>query len=161
MTHSLFPTGAEFSSPHAQGYTKQTLNGKETTATNWNPSWGWAAGAVISDLHDLRIWAKSVATGSLLTRATQRQRDDFLPATGLEPAKYGFALFEVDGWTGHNGSLPGYQSLTMYLPAKKATMVILLNSDIDPAHGELSTLVGEAISRVITPESVFYFKPGQ
>jgi D-alanyl-D-alanine carboxypeptidase len=80
---------------------------------------------------------------------------------GLEPAKYGFALFKVNGWIGHNGSLPGYQSLTMYLPAKKATMVILLNSDINPPEGELSTLVGDAITKVITPTNVFDFKPGQ
>jgi D-alanyl-D-alanine carboxypeptidase len=161
MDETSLPTNASFPRPHADGYTDQTLNGKEANTTNWNPSSAWAAGAMISTLHDLRIWAKSVATGSLLSRPTQRQRDDFLPATGLEPAKYGFALFEVDGWTGHNGSLPGYQSLTMYLPAKHATMVILLNSDIDPPHGELSTLVGKAITRVITPDHVFYFKPGQ
>jgi D-alanyl-D-alanine carboxypeptidase len=161
MDGTSLPTDASFPRPHADGYTNQTLNGKEANTTNWNPSSAWAAGAMISNLHDLRIWAKSVATGSLLTPATQRQRDDFLPATGLKPARYGFALFEVNGWTGHNGSLPGYQSLTMYLPAKKATMVILLNSDIDPAHGELSTLVGKAITKVITPADVFYFNPGQ
>jgi len=160
MTHTSFPTGAEFPRPHAQGYTTQTLNGKEAITTNWNPSWGWAAGAMISDLHDLRIWAKSVATGSLLTPATQRQRERFIPAPGLEPARYGFALFDDKGWVGHNGSLPGYESLTIYSPSQRATMVILLNSDIAPPAGDLTTLVGKAITRVITPHNVFYFKPG-
>jgi D-alanyl-D-alanine carboxypeptidase len=161
MTHSLFPTGAEFPSPHAQGYTKQTLNGKETTATNWNPSWGWAAGAVISDLHDLRIWARSVATGTLVGKAAQIQRERFIPAEGLEPAEYGFALFDINGWIGHNGSLPGYQSVTVYSPRLKTTMVILLNSDETPASGnELSTSVGKAITKVISPKNIFYFNPG-
>ena len=161
MTHSLFPTGAEFPSPHAQGYTKQTLNGKETTATNWNPSWGWAAGAMISDLHDLRIWAKSVATGTLIGKAAQAQRERFIPAEGLEPAEYGFALFDIKGWIGHNGSLPGYQTVTVYSPRLKATMVILLNSDETPPSGnELSTSVGKAITKVISPKNIFYFKPG-
>jgi D-alanyl-D-alanine carboxypeptidase len=160
MTHTSFPTGAEFPSPHAQGYTKQTLDGKEAISTNWNPSWGWAAGAMISDLHDLRIWAKSVATGSLLTPAIQKQRERFIPAEGLEPAKYGFALFSIAGWIGHNGSLPGYQSLTVYEPKLKTTMVVLLNSDIDISGDELSTLVGQAITKVISPRNVFYFNSG-
>jgi D-alanyl-D-alanine carboxypeptidase len=161
MTHSLFPHAAEFPSPHSQGYTEQTLDGSETTATDWNPSWGWAAGAMISDLHDLKIWAHSVATGSLLTPQIQAQREKFILAEGLEPAEYGFALFDINGWIGHNGSLPGYQSLTVYSPQLKTTMVILLNSDIDPGKGdELSTSVGEAITKIISPKNVFYFSPG-
>jgi D-alanyl-D-alanine carboxypeptidase len=160
MTDTHFPTGAEFPSPHADGYTKQTLDGKEAVATNWNPSWGWAAGAMTSDLHDLRIWAKSVATGSLLTPAVQKQRERFIPAEGLEPAKYGFALFDIAGWIGHNGSLPGYESLTVYEPKLKTTMVVLLNTDISPNAEEPSTLVGQAITKVITPKNVFYFNAG-
>jgi D-alanyl-D-alanine carboxypeptidase len=161
MDNTRFPHAAEFPSPHAQGYTTQTLDGKETTSTDWNPSWGWAAGAMISDLHDLRIWARSVATGTLLNPAVQAEREKFIPAEDLEPAEYGFALFDVNGWIGHNGSLPGYQSLTVYSPKLKTTMVILLNSDIDPANGnELSTEVGKAITKVIAPKNVFYFLPG-
>jgi D-alanyl-D-alanine carboxypeptidase len=160
MTDTSFPTGAEFPSPHAQGYTNQTVNGKEAIATDWNPSWGWAAGAMISDLHDLRIWAKAVATGKTLTPAIQKQRERFIPAEGLEPARYGFALFDIGGWIGHNGSLPGYQSLTVYEPKLKATMVVLLNTDISPNAEEPSTLVGEAITKAITPKNVFYFNPG-
>lgn len=160
MTDTSFPTGAEFPAPHAQGYTRQTLDGKETTSTDWNPSWGWAAGAMISNLRDLRIWAKAVATGRTLTPATQRQRERFIPAEGLEPAKYGFALFSINGWIGHNGSLPGYQSLTVYQPKLKATMVVLLNSDISPNTEEPSTLVGEAITKTIAPKNVFHFNSG-
>ncbi|HEY2716312.1 MAG TPA: serine hydrolase domain-containing protein [Solirubrobacterales bacterium] len=160
MTHTVFPSSAAFPRPHANGYTAQDLAGTVADTTNWDPSWGWAAGAMISDLHDLRIWAKSVATGSLLKPAIQRQRERFIPAPGLEPARYGFALFDVKGWIGHNGSLPGYESLTVYSPSLRTTMVILLNSDISPKSGELSTLLGKAVTRVIAPHNVFFFKPG-
>lgn len=160
MTQTSFPSNAAFPRPHASGYTVQDAAGTVAETTNWDPSWGWAAGAMISDLHDLRIWAKSVATGSLLTPAIQRQRERFIPAPGLEPARYGFALFDIKGWIGHNGSLPGYESLTVYSPSLRTTMVILLNSDISPKSGELSTLVGKAVTRVIAPRNVFFFKPG-
>jgi D-alanyl-D-alanine carboxypeptidase len=163
LDHTVFPTTTAFPKPHAQGYTGQTLSGKLANATTWNPSWAWAAGAMISNLQDLRTWARTVATGALLAPATQRQRERFIPVPGLAPARYGFALFDVNGWIGHNGETPGYESLTVYLPSKAATMVILLNADVVLNTGvkapetELTTLVGKAITKVITPSHIFDF----
>ncbi|WP_371619741.1 serine hydrolase domain-containing protein [Streptomyces sp. NBC_00454] len=153
LKHTLFPTGAEFPSPHAQGYTDQTATGKVEDSTDWDPSWGWAAGAMISDLADLRTWARVLATGELLTPATQAQRLKVIPA--LPDAGYGLGIFKIAGWVGHNGSLPGYGSLTVYLPESKATMVVLLNTDISYEGSEPSTVFGEAITRAITPHHVF------
>ncbi|MEW2587954.1 serine hydrolase domain-containing protein [Streptomyces virginiae] len=153
LKHTLFPVGAEFPSPHAQGYTDQTLSGKTANATDWNPSWGWAAGAMISNLSDLRSWAKTLATGTLLKPATQAERLKVVPS--LPGAGYGLGIFNVQGWIGHNGSLPGYQSLTVYLPGPQATLVVLLNTDTDYQGNEPSTLFGQAITRIVTPDHVF------
>ncbi|MGW6705365.1 serine hydrolase domain-containing protein [Streptomyces sp. NPDC054956] len=153
LKHTLFPAGAEFPKPHAQGYTDQTASGKTEDAADWNPSWGWAAGAMISDLTDLRQWAKVLATGELLTPATQAQRlkvVDALPGTG-----YGLGIFNVQGWIGHNGSIPGYQTLAVYDPQSKATLVVLLNTDISAEGEEPSTLFGEAITKTVTPQHVY------
>ncbi|MFE9564081.1 serine hydrolase domain-containing protein [Streptomyces sp. NPDC006487] len=153
LKNTLFPTGAEFPTPHAQGYTNQTASGKTEDAADWNPSWGWAAGAMISDLTDLRQWAKVLATGELLTPATQAERLDVVPA--LPGTGYGLGIFNVQGWIGHNGSLPGYQSLTVYDPQSKATLVVMLNTDISAKGEEPSTLFGEAITKIVTPQHVF------
>ena len=48
MSHTSFPTTNAFPEPHPHGYTMQTADGKEAAATDWNPLWGWAAGAMIS-----------------------------------------------------------------------------------------------------------------
>ncbi|MFJ7149267.1 serine hydrolase domain-containing protein [Streptomyces sp. NPDC100445] len=160
MRHTLFPAGAEFPSPHPQGYTNQTANGKTADATDWDPSWGWAAGAMISTLDDLRTWAPTVATGRLpdgrrmVSAATQKQRLT-TPATPIPGAGYGLGIFDVQGWIGHNGSLPGYESLTIYLPATRTTLVVVLNTDIDHGNNEPSTLFGQAITRIISPRHVF------
>ncbi|MGW6687485.1 serine hydrolase domain-containing protein [Streptomyces sp. NPDC054961] len=153
LKHTLFPLGAEFPTPHAQGYTNQTASGKTEDAADWNPSWGWAAGAMISNLTDLRKWAKVVATGELLTPATQAERLKVSPA--LPGTGYGLGIFKVNGWIGHNGSLPGYQSLTLYDPRTQATLVVLLNTDISAEGQEPSTLFGEAITKVVTPDNVY------
>lgn len=154
LRHTIFPTGAEFPSPHAHGYTNQTASGKVEDTTDWNPSWGWAAGAMISNLPDMRSWARTLATGTLLSPETQAQRLKTGPTT-IPGAGYGLGIFNVQGWIGHNGSLPGYESLTVYLPESKATMVVLLNTDILHDQAEPSTLFGQAITRIVTPEHVF------
>ncbi|MFC5156483.1 serine hydrolase domain-containing protein [Streptomyces amakusaensis] len=154
LSRTLFPTGAEFPSPHAHGYTDQTANGEIEDATDWDPSWGWAAGAMISDLPDLRSWAKTVATGTLLTPETQAERLKTGP-TAIPGTGYGLGIFNVQGWIGHNGSLPGYECLVIHLPEPGATLVVLLNTDILHDGTEPSTLFGRAITEIVTPDHVF------
>ncbi|MFH9553840.1 serine hydrolase domain-containing protein [Streptomyces sp. NPDC017435] len=160
LEHTLFPTGNEFPTPHSQGYTDQTATGKVEDSADWDPSWGWAAGAMISQLEDLRVWARTVATGVLpdggrmISPATQRQRL-ITPPTPIPGAGYGLGIFDVQGWIGHNGSLPGYESLTVYLPSARATLVVVLNTDINYKNQEPSTLFGDAITRIISPDHVF------
>ncbi|MEW1635704.1 serine hydrolase [Streptomyces sp. NPDC093801] len=76
LRSTAFPTGSAPPAPYAHGYTDQTASGRTEDATGWNPSWAWAAGAMVSDLDDLRSWARTRATGS-----SRRARD--------EPARYG------------------------------------------------------------------------
>lgn len=154
LRRTLFPEGREFPEPHAHGYTNQTLSGEIEDATDWNPSWAWAAGAVISDLRDLRRWAGVVATGTLLSPQTQRERLTTLP-TGFPGTGYGLGVFETGGWIGHNGSIPGYQSVTVYLPARKATLVLLLNTDVTHEGQEPSSLLARAVTEVVTPDNVY------
>ncbi|MFC9793550.1 serine hydrolase domain-containing protein [Streptomyces sp. NPDC127584] len=154
LRHTLLPEGAEFPEPHAHGYTDQTLDGTTADATDWNPSWAWAAGAMISDLHDLRRWAPVLATGELLSPETQAQRLTTLP-TGFPGLSYGLGIFDADGWIGHNGSIPGYETVTVYLPSEKATMVLMLTTDSQVGGQEPSTLLARAITSVITPDHVY------
>ncbi|WP_078992873.1 serine hydrolase domain-containing protein [Streptomyces sp. MMG1121] len=161
MKDTLFPTGNEFPTPHAQGYTQQTADGKVADTADWNPSWGWAAGAMISNLGDLHIWARTVATGRfpdgkpLVGAAAQRQRLITPQTATVKGAGYGLGIFDVQGWIGHNGSLPGYESLTVYLPSTRTTLVALLNTDIGHKGQEPSTLVGKAVTTIISPAHVY------
>ncbi|MCY0956794.1 serine hydrolase domain-containing protein [Streptomyces sp. H27-H5] len=152
---TLFPTGGEYPDPHPQGYTNQSLSGKIVNSTDWDPSWAWAAGAMISNLQDLRSWAKTVATGTLLKPATQAQRLKTQPIGVIPGASYGLGIFDVQGWIGHNGSIPGYETLTVYLPEGDATMVIELNTDVTVDGQEPSTLFGEAVTSIVAPEHVY------
>jgi D-alanyl-D-alanine carboxypeptidase len=160
MSHTSFPTTNAFPDPHAQGYTTQTADGKEAVATDWDPTWAWAAGAMISTLDDMRIWAPALATGKLLTPQMQEQRLQTVGSPGMPPQDgYGLGIFNLGGWIGHNGSLPGYQSVVVYLPQKQTSLVILTNTDIEYQGGEPSTTLATAITKELTPDHIYSLGP--
>lgn len=157
LKHTFYPKGAEFPAPHAHGYAD--ARGPVEDATNWNPhSIGAPAGAMISTLADLQRWAPILAKGTLLKHATQAERLKTLPV-GIDGLGYGLGIFNDNGWIGHNGSLPGYQSLTVYLPEAKATLVVHATTDIRKQPEAPTTLLGRAVTRIATPNHVFDIKP--
>jgi D-alanyl-D-alanine carboxypeptidase len=149
LSHTRFPTDASLPSPHAHGYTKMP-DGKIVDGTDWNPSWGWAAGQMVSTVDDLHIWARDLATGKLLTPAAQREREKFQPAPSEgDGALYGLGVEYQFGWIGHNGNITGYQTYAYYLPSEKTTMVVMVNSNAD-AVAVLNFVRG--IVKIITPD---------
>jgi D-alanyl-D-alanine carboxypeptidase len=131
LGHTRFPDGATLPSPHTHGYLR-TEDGKVVDTENWNPSWGWAAGEMISTVHDLQVWARDLATGKLLSPATQSERERFqlAPSEG-DGSLYGLGLEYQNGWLGHNGNISGYQTYAYCLPAQRTTLVVVLNSSIE------------------------------
>jgi D-alanyl-D-alanine carboxypeptidase len=149
LTHTVFPAGAEIPSPHSQGYFKMP-DGKIVDATDWNPSSGWASGNMISTLDDMRVWARDLAFGKLISPAMKREQQQFLPAPQEgEGALYGLALENQNGWIGHNGNILSYMAYPYYLPSDRITMVVLLNSSVDiPGSWALM----QDITRIISPK---------
>ncbi|MDX6740749.1 serine hydrolase domain-containing protein [Actinocorallia sp. A-T 12471] len=154
LKDTTFPTDASFPEPHAQGYTAQDEQGKIVNATDWNPSWAWAAGAMTSTLDDMKKWAPVLAKGTLLKPATQAARVN-APSVGISGLRYGLGIFDDNGWLGHNGSLPGYQTVVVQLPEQEATLVVLANTDIPHDGNEVSTLFAQAITSITTPDHVY------
>jgi D-alanyl-D-alanine carboxypeptidase len=148
LAHTVFPAGAEFPSPHSRGYLKLP-DGKIVDATDWNPSWGWASGNMISTLDDMRAWARDLALGKLLSPAMKKERDRFLPAPPEgDGALYGLALENQNGWIGHNGNILSYMAYPYYLPEEGITMVVLLNTGADIPG---SWAMMQDITRIVSP----------
>jgi D-alanyl-D-alanine carboxypeptidase len=158
LTRTLFPAGAEIPSPHAHGYFKLP-DSKVVDATDWNPSWGWASGNMISTLDDMRVWAHDLAIGKLISPAMKRERDQFLPAPPEgDGALYGLALENQNGWIGHNGNIMSYMAYPYDLPAERITMVVLLNSGVDVPG---SWVMMQDITRIISPNHPWPALPKQ
>ncbi|WP_350347659.1 serine hydrolase domain-containing protein [Agromyces sp. G08B096] len=144
LSATEFPTDASFPDPHAHGYTTQgSDDGTPVEATDWNPSWGWSAGAMISDLEDLLMWGEALVTGEgLLSPEWQEQRlnsfdfdvpvyvDETTDAPQSPARAYGLGLGLALGWYGHTGELPGYNTVVQHHPESGTTLVVMANSDI-------------------------------
>ncbi|WP_216326343.1 serine hydrolase domain-containing protein [Deinococcus aestuarii] len=130
LKNTFWPRGSEFPAPHPMGYSEQTPDGNEADVTNWNPSWGGAAGVMISTADDLHRWVGELTTGRLLSRASQAQRLKFVPIPGnVGNVGYGLGVIDSNVWIGHNGDLPGFSSSMYRDPDRDLTMIVVTNTD--------------------------------
>ena len=141
---TFMPTDSTLPEPHAQGYTMQFVDGDEPAdATDWNPSWAWTAGGMISDLDDLLAWGEALATGEgILSPEAQAERlssFDFDVPVFIEPGvsapqsparAYGLGLGLANDWYGHEGELPGFNTYVQHYEPEGITLVVMANSDI-------------------------------
>lgn len=144
LEHTIMPTDGAYPEPHPQGYTMQGVDGDTPTdATDWNPSWGWTAGSMISNLDDLLVWGEALATGEgILSPEMQAERldsfdfdvpvyagpDKSAPQT---PARaYGLGLGLALDWYGHEGELPGFNTFVQHYEPEGITLVVMVNADI-------------------------------
>jgi D-alanyl-D-alanine carboxypeptidase len=155
LTQTSYPANGILPQPFSHGYTRAP-DGALLDATLWNPSWADAAGKIVSNYADLKLWAAAVGTGALLSPEAQASR---LRTTEIVPGgvSYGFAIMNANGWIGHNGDIPGYTTVVMYLPERDATLVVMTNSDEpqDHAAGQLAT----AVTQIATPDHVYRLGP--
>ncbi len=112
--------------PYTHGYTLG--DDGLIDATNWNPSWGYTAGAMISNFDDLKRWARLLADGTLLSDSMKNERFSF------GQYDYGFCVelcrYKEDHWIGHPGVIPGYNTQVWYNPARKITLIVTSNTEV-------------------------------
>jgi D-alanyl-D-alanine carboxypeptidase len=153
LAQTSYPTSGNMPAPFAHGETNQTADGKVADATFWNPSWGNAAGAMISTYADLKTWAVALGKGTLLSQQTQRNR---VQGTQAAPGEfYGFAIFGTHGWVGHNGSIPGYTTVAMSIPDQDATLVVSATTDIAKDGKHPADYLANVVTTIATPDHVY------
>ena len=120
--------------------------GEPNDVTDENPSWGWAAGAAISTLNDMIIWAKADATGALLSSEAQKERLTWVSPPPSPSAQYGLAIAEFPGgFIGHDGQLPGFNSFVAHNPEAGATIVVFTNVYSAPDGSQPANEITKAI----------------
>ena len=148
--------------PFPEGYTRQTSNGRLGDATFNTPTATWAGGGLVSTVRDLLRAAPTFGTGRpLLDAAAQRERTEWVSFPPNSPLqRYGIGVFDFNGWIGHNGGIPGYTAIAWYLPQKRMSLVVSVNSDIrrgpkDPEYAyEPASEIAHELTRILSPGHV-------
>lgn len=130
MTQTECPKGYAISGGHLKGYNVDDKG--VTSEIVVNPSWGWAAGGIISSAADMKKWLDALAGHSLISPAMfaeqmKRVQD---PESG-GTMEYGFGVMCVWGqFIGHTGVIPGYNSAAFIsLDGKKAVVTVFNNEE--------------------------------
>lgn len=118
LTHTYFPVPGEkgLRGAHPQGYHQDT-RGELRDITEMEPSFAWAAGAMVSSPGDLNRFSQKLLNGGLLSKASLEAMKSGVPAGDeLWPkAVYGLGLqgfpLSCGGFAwGHGGDIPGTQT---------------------------------------------------
>ncbi len=149
LRNTNFPFGNELLGNYSRGYAVED-SGDMLDVTDWNPSWGWAAGAMTSTMDDLTKWIHVVVDGGLISDELQYQRmnkwDPFVVSEKFTNSYYGLGIANLGGFIGHNGELPGYNTLAVYDPVEKITVLMGIN-----IYGEASLDVLQSVVDIIQP----------
>ncbi|MGI8415258.1 MAG: serine hydrolase domain-containing protein [Nakamurella sp.] len=155
LANTTWPgTSTAMPTPFAQGYTLQSDTATPSgpaNATHWNPSWGWTAGEIISNMDDLLVFGRALGPGQgLLDAKTQAVRlTSFLNWSSCPrrpkrlrdvrrrgPAVAAASIVEGASWCGPPGSQSPDRSFTgrsgtRYRPSSASVMLA------PPSHGHI------------------------
>lgn len=151
MRDTVFPgESIAIADPHLSGWTDQGQPaGHNVDSTRWNPSLAFTAGGVISTVDDLQKWGAALFTGDgILNAKTQALRRDSIlrsPPPNSAAAGYGIGIGERDGWWGHDGDIPGYNSVLFHDYRTDTTVIVATNSDNSFTDNGKSEAPAEAI----------------
>ena len=115
----------------------QDSNGKDAT-TVADPSWAWAAGAMVATPADVALWIEKLGSGAFHDPAMQKELLTTV-ATDSAGLEYGLGIMVfgrqitagAGPGIGHGGDIAGYHTQSFYFPEKKTTLVAIVDSDAE------------------------------
>ncbi|MGE4530334.1 MAG: serine hydrolase domain-containing protein [Acidithiobacillus sp.] len=136
---------------NVKGYHKDA-DGQKMTPVEWNPSLYWASGAMTSSVGDLKRWAKINADHIISAPVAAHAKS---AADGMTSMHYLWGSLESHGWIGNVSRMAGFETVAIYSPKYKDTIVIMMNSDAQEQGSAVAAHLAEQISKFITPQAIF------
>lgn len=157
LKNTTFPEGPDMTGKYARGYMMKDGNQELVDITRTDPSGPWAAGAIVSNLDDLKVWVKALADGQLLNATSQKEQLKWIdvPSLAKLDGKYGLGILSISGFVGHNGTILGYNSAMYHLTSQDATIIVLINKfPCEPNSESIADKIFLDIARIIFPHEV-------
>ncbi|MFF1709677.1 serine hydrolase domain-containing protein [Streptomyces sp. NPDC058268] len=159
LRHTYFPDRRDTTirGSHPHGYYRDAADAPLQDITEIDPSWGWAAGQLISTNSDLNRFYSELLGGGLLPEAQLAQmRGSTLPAEGTfgPGARYGLGIVSKplpcgDGlYWGHGGSFPGYETRGGATDdGRAANVAVTMQLDDEAGRARVDKVVESALCR--------------
>ncbi len=137
LSSTYFET-PETPSNYVTGY-QLMENGELLNMSGSNSSYGWAAGSIISNIHDLGRFADALFRGELLQPESHADMFTFIPDSNIEGKYWGLGVAQKDVPIGQiyaaTGEAAGYEAKIIRIPDLHVTVIALFNrSGADSAY---------------------------
>ncbi|KUJ69833.1 serine hydrolase [Streptomyces albus subsp. albus] len=156
LRHTYFPAPGELANRdrHPKGYYQDSAGAPLVDATQWDPSWAWAAGQLVSTDSDLNRFFSALLSGRLLPKAQLAQMRTTVPAGHPFPAgaRYGLGLVRTPlscggVYWGHGGSMTGYETRGGATEDGRAANVAVTTQPSQAAKERMDGIVDTALCR--------------
>jgi len=139
LKNTSVPSDPSMPDPYAHGYKySETNNELVDLSTATDPSWGWAAGSMISKVADLLTWANALAEGTLISSTMQQERMRMfeIDIEDFSGISYGLGIYSDNGAIGHGGDYSGFY--TAYaVRYKNYDFAVLVNGKLRQTESEV------------------------
>jgi D-alanyl-D-alanine carboxypeptidase len=152
LTQTVYPSTEAMPEPWAHGYGLDKHRRWEDVSGTIPVSLMGAAGAMISDMDDMKRWIGLYVTGKTSAPATYRALTECVP-TGHKNLSFGLGLGCSVGWYGYTGGLPGYNTANYYFPTTGATIVAWVDVQANAPAPGVANAIFRDIARVLTPQN--------
>jgi D-alanyl-D-alanine carboxypeptidase len=160
LSQTFYPDTQAMPDPWARGYGLDVKRNWENVSGTIPVSMMGAAGAMISDMTDMRRWITLYVTGKTSGPETYRALKDCIP-TGDGNLAFGLGLGCSVGWFGYTGGLPGYNTGDYYFPANGTFILDWVDVQQNkPAPGVANAIFCD-LARIMTPDNVPFESSGK
>jgi D-alanyl-D-alanine carboxypeptidase len=153
LSETSYPQTQAMPDPWARGYGLDKNRNWEDVSNTIPVSLMGAAGAMISDMADMKRWITLYVTGKTSGPATYRALKNCIP-TGQGNLAFGLGLGCSEGWYGYTGGLPGYNTGEYYFPATGATIIAWVDVQQNTPQPGVANAMSRDIARIMTPNNV-------
>jgi D-alanyl-D-alanine carboxypeptidase len=167
LKHTYYATDAVWTGPHAHGYEADAAHVPPSVPAEFrdvtgahrdghvdvsgnDPSWGGAAGAVVSTAHDWSRFYTALMSGKLLPPAQLAQMRTTVPEDPADPNSVGYGLGIGTTATPcgtiwfHDGGMTGYYSIHFTDGTGSRTATILVSTDLPSEFPDAFPKITEA-----------------
>ncbi len=152
LYQTSYPTTQAMPAPSVHGYDLTDDKTWTDVAKPMPVSMLGSAGRMVSDLADMKRWVFLYVTGATNGSATQATRLACIPEGSN--VSYGLGVFCTAGWFGHAGLVPGYNTAAFYLPTRKITVIVLVNTEIARAATDPAIAIFQDVAGIMTPQNI-------